>query len=111
MRLNVVRASTLFAICVSAIVGEVAAQTMTLDKAIEGFSIYEIRFDESMVHKRALPTIPKGWRLVGVSNGEKINSNNLWFQDQGGNIYLVRGFNTESQFILQDNVHKLSAAK
>jgi len=31
----------------------------------------EIRFDESMGSMRPLPVVPKDWRFVGVSNGER----------------------------------------
>jgi hypothetical protein len=86
------------------------AQVNVLDKATEGYAIFEIRYDESY-GKRPSPVIPKGWRFVGVSNGQKMNSNNLWFQDQAGNIYVVRGFNTDSKFVLEDNAHKLSSSK
>ncbi len=105
------RVPMVIAVCVSLFNDVAAGQTMSLDKPIEGFSIFEIRFDESMRNKRPTPTVPKGWRFVGVSNGEKINSNNLWFQDQAGNIYVVRGFNTEYKFVLQDYVSKLNVAK
>lgn len=59
----------------------------------------EIRFDESMGGKRPIPHIPRSWRFIGVSNGAKINANNLWFQDSSGNIFLIQGFNsTESKY-------------
>ena len=103
-RVSIVGAACLF----SASIGLAIGQTMSFGKPPEGW-LHEIRFDESMGNKRPTPTIPKGWRFVSVSNGEKRNSNNLWFQDRAGNIYLVRGFNTDDQFILQDNVFKLAA--
>lgn len=58
----------------------------------------DIRFDESMGTERPTPHIPKAWRFVGVSNGAKQNSNNLWFQDPSGNIYLIQGFNTAERY-------------
>lgn len=37
--------------------------------------------------------IPKSWRLVAVSNGDKLNANNLWFEDRDdGSLYLVQVF-------------------
>lgn len=81
------------------------------DQILAGFSVNEIRFDESMGDKKPIPIIPKGWRFVGVSNGEKSNSNNLWFQDQAGNIYLVQGFTSGSEFILLSPIGKINVSK
>lgn len=78
---------------------------------IGAFTVLEIRFDESLGNKRPTPVIPKGWKFVGVSNGEKINSNNLWFQDQTGNIYVVRGFTSGRQFILDDYIGHLNVGR
>jgi len=80
-------------------------------KVLAGFYVTDVRFDESMGDKMPTPIIPKEWRFVGVSNGEKMNSNNLWFQDQAGNIYLVRGFNSGSKFILQGLIGKIGVGK
>lgn len=76
-----------------------------------GFKLYEIRFDESTGDKKPTPAIPKSWRFVGVSNGRSANSNNLWFQDQAGNIYLVQGFLNYSQFILDEPIGKINVSK
>ena len=81
------------------------------DSTLAGFNVSEIRFDESMGDKKPLPVIPKGWRFIGVSNGEKMNSNNLWFQDQVGNIYLVQGFTSGNEFTLRPEIGKLSIGK
>ena len=88
--------------------GWIARQAGGQNKSLEGFVIREIRFDESMGDKRPTPKIPKSWRLVGISNGEKGNSNNLWFQDTDGNIYLVQGFVSYGQFILKESIGKIS---
>jgi hypothetical protein len=77
--------------------------------SLAGFTIAEIRFDESMGGKKPTPTLPSAWRFIGVSNGEKRNSNNLWFQDKDGSIYLVQGFTTERELIVQEN-QKLNAS-
>jgi hypothetical protein len=90
--------------CTFVFVRHIAAQQLT------GFKIAEIRFDESMGEKKPTPTLPSAWRFIGVSNGEKRNSNNLWFQDKDGSIYLVQGFTTEHEFIVQENVQKLNAS-
>jgi hypothetical protein len=79
--------------------------------SLAGFTIAEIRFDESMGEKRPTPKLPNTWRFIGVSNGEKRNSNNLWFQDKDGSIYLVQGFNTEREFIVQESIQKLNASQ
>lgn len=77
---------------------------------LEGFgSAEEIRFDESTGGTRPTPMINKSWKLIGVSNGEKQNSNNLWFQDSAGNVYLVHGFTTHGQFIADPGVQVLRA--
>jgi hypothetical protein len=79
--------------------------------SLAGFTIGKIRFDESMGEKKPTPAIPNGWRFIGVSNGEKSNSNNLWFQDKDGSIYVVQGFTTGRQFILREDIQKLSASQ
>ena len=77
----------------------------------EGFykDIAEIRFDESLGTKKTAPVIPKSWRFVGVSNGQKVNSNHLWFQDAAGNIYLVKGFADSDSFTLYEQIQVLRA--
>ena len=85
----------------------VAAQ----EGSMKGFRVQEIRFDEIVGGKRPTPRIPKGWRLVGVGNGEKMNMNNLWFQDGSGNIYLIQGFTTQGTFVLDWTVHRLNVGK
>jgi hypothetical protein len=56
-----------------------------------------------------LPSIPKSWKLISVSNGEKSNSNNLWFQDPNGSIYLLQGFTSQNKFFIHENVYKIPA--
>jgi hypothetical protein len=87
-----------------------AEQLTAEETLLEGFFITkEIRFDESIGERKPTPQIPKSWQFVGVSNGEKINSNNLWFQDKDGNIYLIQGFNSYGQFIVREGIQKLKA--
>src|SRR5438128_389758 len=72
------------------------------------FTVNEIRFDESEGPKKPTPSFPKSWRFVGVSNGEKQNSNNLWFQEPGGNIFVLRGFTTRgSDFVINETASEL----
>ena len=76
-----------------------------------GFTIAEIRFDESMGEKKPTPKLPSTWRFIGVSNGEKANSNNLWFQDKDGSIYVVQGFTTHGEFIVPETIQKLNSGQ
>ena len=98
---------TAAALAVALYPGLAAAQT----GAPEGFEVKEIRFDESMGKAKPTPRIPSSWRFVGVSNGEKRNSNNLWFQDREGNIYVVQGFTSGRDFVLMEDVGKISGKK
>lgn len=74
----------------------------------DGFTMREIRFDESMGNKLPTPQIPRSWKFIGVSNGEKPNNNNLWFQDSSGTIYMAHGFaENDAMFILSDYISVL----
>ncbi|MCE1225065.1 MAG: hypothetical protein LWW87_01125 [Geobacteraceae bacterium] len=53
------------------------------------------------------PSIPKTWKLISVSTGEKSNASNLWFQDTDGSIYLLQGFTAQNKFVIHKNVYKL----
>jgi len=55
------------------------------------------------------PSIPKSWKLISVSSGEKSNSNNLWFQDADGSVYLLQGFTSQNKFIIHEHVYKIPA--
>jgi hypothetical protein len=55
------------------------------------------------------PSIPKSWKLICVSTGEKSNSNNLWFQDADGSVYLLQGIMSQNRFIIHENVYKIPA--
>lgn len=55
------------------------------------------------------PSIPKSWKFIGVSNGEKSNSNNMWFQDSDGSVYLLQGFTSKNKFYIHENVYKIPA--
>src|ERR1035437_3066852 len=55
------------------------------------------------------PPIPKSWKLISVSNGEKSNSNNLWFQDSDGSVYLLQGFTSQNKFFIHENLYKIPA--
>jgi hypothetical protein len=52
-------------------------------------------------------SIPRSWKLISVSSGERSNSNNLWFQDTEGSVYLLQGFMSEDKLILHENVYRI----
>ena len=59
--------------------------------------------------KRPPISIPKRWKLVSVSNGENLSSNNLWFQDTDGTVYLLNGYMKNGQFTMDKTVQKIIA--
>ena len=85
----------------------VAAQ----EGSMKGFRVQEVKFDEFLGGKKPTPRIPKGWRFVGVTDGERANSNNLWFQDGSGNVYVIQILTSSGHFILDANVQKINAGK
>jgi len=54
-------------------------------------------------------SIPKSWKLISVSTGEKSNSSNMWFQDSDGSIYLLQGFTSQNKFFIHEKVYKIPA--
>ena len=52
-------------------------------------------------------SIPKSWKLISVSTGEKSNFSNLWFQDTDGSIYLLQGFTSQNKFFVHENAYKI----
>ena len=71
-------------------------------------SVESIKFRDSH-GTNTPPSIPKSWKLISVSNGEKTNFNNLWFQDSNGSIYLLQGFTSQNKFFIHENVYKIPA--
>jgi hypothetical protein len=70
---------------------------------------WDVRFDGSAsAVSLPLPIVPKDWKFIGVSNGEKLNSNNLWFEGRDGQVYLLSGFTTQGVFILNRKVYRLN---
>lgn len=55
------------------------------------------------------PAIPKSWRMVGVTSGEKQNSSNLWFQADDGSIYLLQVFPSQNRLFFHDQIYKIPA--
>ena len=56
-----------------------------------------------------LPAIPKTWKLISVSSGEKPNSSNLWFQAEDGSIFLLQAVITLNKFAIHEHVYKIPA--
>jgi hypothetical protein len=80
-----------------------------LPQGLEEFTTIEgIKFKDARGTKNP-PSIPKSWKLISVSNGEKSNSNNLWFQDSDGSVYLLQGFSSKNKFIIHEQVYKIPA--
>ena len=71
-------------------------------------SVEAIKFRDAKGTSTPL-SIPKSWKLISVSNGEKANFNNLWFQDADGSIYLLQGFTSQHKFVIHENIFKLPA--
>src|SRR5437870_3069630 len=80
--------------------GVLGAPVQAQQEGIMGSQTTPIRIDGGEA-----VAIPKDWRFVGVSNGEKTNSNNLWFEAKDGTIYVIRGFTSGGTF----SVHSLFA--
>ena len=77
--------------------------------AVEEFiSVEAVKFRDVQGANNS-PAIPKSWKLIGVSNGEKSNSSNLWFQDTNGSVYLLQGFTLQNKFILHENMYRIPA--
>jgi len=71
-------------------------------------SVEAIKFREAQ-GTNTPPPIPKSWKLISVSNGEKPNSSNLWFQDSDGSLILLQGFTSQNKFIIHENIYKIPA--
>ncbi|WP_135230542.1 hypothetical protein [Deinococcus fonticola] len=107
MKMNVSKAAAaFFALTTVGLLGYATGQSQANTNT---FRVTDIRYDESMGTKLPLPTFPKNWKLISVSNGEKANSNTLWFQSADGNVYMLSGFTTYGQFIIDGTAEKLNA--
>jgi hypothetical protein len=71
-------------------------------------TVKAIKFHEVQGTSTPLP-IPKSWKLISVSPGEKSNSSNLWFQDSDGSIFLLQGFMSQNKLFIHENVYKIPA--
>jgi hypothetical protein len=78
-------------------------------KGLEEFTAIEgIKFQDAHGTSNP-PSIPKSWKLIAVSSGEKSNSNNLWFQDTDGSVYLLQGFASQNKFFIHEHIYKIPA--
>jgi hypothetical protein len=77
--------------------------------ALEEFTAVEaIKFRDTQSSANTT-SIPKSWKLISVSTGEKSNSSNLWFQDLDGSVYLLQGFTAQNKFFIHENTFKIPA--
>jgi hypothetical protein len=53
--------------------------------------------------------IPKTWKLISVSNGDKANDFCWWFQADDGSVYAIQGFYSRNRIALHDQVFKIPA--
>lgn len=74
----------------------------------ESTSVEAIKFREAKGTTTPL-SLPKSWKLISVSTGEKANTSNLWFQDTDGSIYLLQGFTSQNKFYIHENAYKIPA--
>jgi hypothetical protein len=104
MRLSIILAALLITTTAHAV-----SYSVQFPKGLEEFATIEgIKFQDA--HGTVSPpSIPKSWKLISVSNGEKSNSNNLWFQDTDGSVYLIQGFTSQNRFIIHEHVYKIPA--
>lgn len=104
MRLPIILATLLITSTAQAV-----SYPVQIPKGLEEFTTIEgIRFQDAHGTSNP-PSIPKSWKLISVSNGEKSNSNNLWFQDTDGSVYLLQGFTLQNRFIIHEQVYKIPA--
>jgi hypothetical protein len=104
MRLSIISAM-LFMTTIAYAVSYPVQFTKSLDESttIEGIKVKD-------AHGTSTSTsIPKSWKLISVSNGEKPNSTNLWFQDADGSVYLLQGYTSQNSFIIHEHVYKIPA--
>ena len=54
-------------------------------------SKHDVKFYGAGCDNGCDPRLPKDWKLVSVAQATASNEYTLWFQDEGGVIYLVHG--------------------
>jgi len=104
MRLSIILATFLISTAAHAL-----SYPVQFPKGLEEFTTIEgIRFKDAHGTNNP-PSIPKSWKLISVSSGEKSNANNLWFQDADGSVYLIQGFTSQNRFVIHEHVYKIPA--
>jgi hypothetical protein len=106
MRLAIISAL----LCSASLVGSVSYPLPQSTKPHEegGMGVEGVRTQE-LLGSGSLSAIPKTWRLIGVSSGEKPNVSNLWFQAEDGSVYLLQGGISQNRFVFHDQVYKIPA--
>ena len=103
------RLSIILVVLLIAPVAHAVSYPTQFPKGLEEFTtIQGIKFQDAHGTNNP-PSIPKTWKLISVSTGEKSNSNNLWFQDADGSVYLLQGFTSVNKFIIHEHVYKIPA--
>ena len=104
MRLSIIFLSVLITTTAHAV-----SYPVSLPKNPEESAIIDgIKFQDAFGTNTPL-SIPKSWKLITVSSGEKSNINNLWFQDADGSVYLLQGSISQNKFIVHELVYKIPA--
>jgi hypothetical protein len=104
MRLSIILTTLLITMTAYAV-----SYPVQFPKGLEEFTTIEgIKFHDAHGTSNP-PSIPKSWKLISVSSGEKSNSNNLWFQDADGSVYLLQGFTSQNKFFIHEHVYKIPA--
>ncbi len=99
--------STAMILLISSVTWAVSVPPHLPAAALEEFATLEPVKFRDIQGANTFPAIPKSWKLISVSTGEKSNSNNLWFQDSDGSVYLLQGFTSQNKFIIHENVYKI----
>jgi hypothetical protein len=110
MKHALILTSAALTVCLVVLVCGRKADAQSGRQTLTGFTFSEIRFDESMGGKLPTPHLPSRWKLVGVANGEKVNTNALWFQDTTGTLYVITGFFDAGRFIAHPQINRMESA-
>jgi hypothetical protein len=76
---------------------------------MDGFNFQDIRFDQGAGPRPQMPRVSRLWKFVAVSNGERPNSNRLWFQDSSGNIITLSAYTTSGVVFVDPRIQILHA--
>ena len=108
MKLAMCAAAVMMAAIVSPALADEAPAPAPAIPGLAGFNEVEIiKVNTSIFSSNKPATIPKEWKFISASNGEKPNSNNLWFQDKDGNIIVIDGYMDGKTFFFTGHIQKL----